>query len=112
MGFEHGEMGGWCAHYIVGGWPDMLIPFIFVSFLLLLSLLLWGGLLAVVIARGGSRIFSIGRGGRGELPHAQEGKAEDILRERFAKGELDVEEYEERLRILRGEHRNYSSPLH
>jgi len=32
-----------------------------------------------------------------------EGSAEEILRQRFARGEIDAEEYEQRLRVLRKE---------
>jgi putative membrane protein len=33
----------------------------------------------------------------------REGSAEETLRQRFARGEIDKEEYEERHRVLRGE---------
>src|SRR5215207_5003011 len=36
-------------------------------------------------------------------PDKREGSAEETLRQRFARGEIDQEEYEERHRILRGE---------
>lgn len=35
--------------------------------------------------------------------HATPTSAQRILAERFARGEIDVEEYQERLRVLRGE---------
>jgi putative membrane protein len=59
---------------------------------MLVPLLFWGGLLAV-IAWAVPRIFSGWHGGG-------EGSAEEVLRRRFAKGEIDAEEYEERLRVL------------
>jgi putative membrane protein len=40
------------------------------------------------------------RGNRGGSPRMQGRLAEEILKERFARGEIDVEEYEERRRIL------------
>jgi uncharacterized membrane protein len=36
-------------------------------------------------------------------PDKREGSAEETLRQRFARGEIDAQEYEERHRILRGE---------
>ena len=36
-------------------------------------------------------------------PDKREDSAEEILRQRFARGEIDQEEYEQRLRILREE---------
>lgn len=84
-GWDGGMMGGWGAF----GWLWMLIPLLF-----------WGGLLAL-IAWVVMRIFPGGPGGsapREGSPHS----AEDTLRERFARGEIDAEEYEQRLRTLRG----------
>lgn len=73
-------MGNWGAF----GWLWMLIPLLF-----------WGGLLTL-IAWVVMRIFP-GAGGGGSMR-----SAEDTLRERFARGEIDAKEYEERLRVLRG----------
>jgi putative membrane protein len=84
-GFDGGMMGDWGAF----GWLWMLLPLLF-----------WGGLLAL-IAWAVVRIFPARRGEGGYTPGA--GSAEETLRERFARGEISVEEYEERLRILRGE---------
>jgi putative membrane protein len=36
-------------------------------------------------------------------PDKSESSAEEILRQRFARGEIDQEEYEQRLRVLREE---------
>jgi putative membrane protein len=81
--------GGMMGNWGVFGWLWMLIPLLF-----------WGGLLAL-IAWAVMRIFPGGRSSSG--PHEGSARsAEDTLRERFARGEIDAEEYEERLRILRG----------
>ncbi len=46
------------------------------------------------------RPFSNQRGGN--RPEAREDSSEEILRERFARGEIDAEEYEHSLEVLRG----------
>lgn len=87
--FDGGMMGqGWG----VFGWLWMLIPLLF-----------WGGLLALIVWAV-MRIFPGGRGGS-EPPEGGVSPAEETLRERFARGEIDAGEYEERLRVLRGEAR-------
>ena len=84
--FDGGMMGqGWG----VFGWLWMLIPLLF-----------WGGILALIVWAV-MRIFPGGHSSSG--PHEGSARsAEDTLRERFARGEIDAEDYEERLRILRG----------
>ena len=87
---------------MMGGWDGGMMG-TFSLLWMLIPLLFWGGLLAL-IAWAVVRIFPIFPGGRGGgMP--REGSvrsAEDILKERFAQGEIDAEEYEERLRVLRG----------
>lgn len=61
---------------------------------MLVPLLFWGGLVAVVVWAV-LRVFPGRHGGA-----ASEGSAEEVLRQRFARGEIDAEEYEERLRVL------------
>jgi uncharacterized membrane protein len=56
-----------------------------------------GGLLAVVVWTV-LRISAVGRHGGGD--GTGEGPAEEVLRQRFASGEIDAEEHEERLRVL------------
>lgn len=77
--------GGWGAF----GWLWMIIPLLF-----------WGGLLTLIVWAV-MRIFP--GGSAGSTPREGSARsAEDTLRERFARGEIDAEEYEERLRVLRG----------
>lgn len=83
-GFDGGMMGEWDTF----GWLGMLIQFLF-----------WGGILAF-IAWAITRFFPGQRGG--EPPGARTDSAEELLRGRFARGEIDAEEYEERRRILSG----------
>jgi len=77
-----GMMGG-------GGWLWMLLPLLF-----------WGGLLAFA-AWALIRIFP-NRGGSDGIS-AREDSAEEILRKRLARGEIDAEEYERTLDVLKGE---------
>jgi putative membrane protein len=65
---------------------------------ILFPLLFWGGIV-FLIAWTVTRIFPRGRGDdRSEGPRDS---AEEILRERFARGEINAEEYERSLEILR-----------
>jgi putative membrane protein len=87
-------MGGWGAF----GWLGMLI-----------TLLFWGGLLVLIIWAVIRIVSAIEH--RASTPphsthnhHAQSGSsAEEILQERFARGEIDSKEFQERRRMLRGE---------
>jgi putative membrane protein len=67
---------------------------------MLLPILFWGGLLAI-IAWAVVRLFPEQRGG--ERSEVRGRWSEEILRERFASGEIDAEEYERSLRVLRNE---------
>jgi uncharacterized membrane protein len=64
----------------------------------LILLLFWGGLVAL-IAWLVVRIFPKDRGDA--RPGAPRNRAEEILRERFARGEITAEEYERALEVLR-----------
>jgi putative membrane protein len=89
------EWGGppWAQHGGGGFWgPWMLIPFLF-----------WVGLLAF-IAWILTRLFPRRRGRDGEAEPPRD-SAEEILRERFARGEVSEGEYLRALEILRGETR-------
>src|SRR5918993_995289 len=75
-GAMEGPMGGWDAGF---WWPFMLVP-----------LLVWFAV----------RVYSRGRGD--SRPGAtKDSSAEEILRERFARGEINAEEYEKSMEILR-----------
>jgi putative membrane protein len=83
-------MGGWGAF----GWLGMLI-----------TLLFWVGVL-VLIVWAVVRIVSALEHRGGTPPHTHGGgmpsaSPEDILKERFARGEIDAKEFEERRRVLR-----------
>ncbi len=76
-------------HMWNGGWygwffgPIMMIVFIGVAAVVVVLLVRWLG------------------GGHGGAPHHARGKTPlDILKERFARGEIDKEEFEERRRVL------------
>ncbi len=82
-----GQVG---PHMWDGGWhgwifgPIMMIVFIAVAVMVVVLLVRW-----------------LGGSGLGAVPHAPSGKAPlEILRERFARGEIDKEEFEERLRVV------------
>jgi uncharacterized membrane protein len=66
---------------------------------ILFPILFWGGIV-FLIAWAVARIFPKGRGD--DRPEAPRDSAEEILRQRFARGEINAEEYERSLEILRG----------
>lgn len=78
--------GGWGGFGLVGG---------------LINVLLLVGLLALVVWVA-LRIFPTQHAG-GDRSGTRTDSAEEILRERFARGEIQVEEYERSLKTLRGE---------
>jgi putative membrane protein len=78
-----GMMGAWSAL----GMGLMMLGVVLVPLLLL------GALIAVIVLA----VTQLGSG------RVHEQSAEETLRQRFARGEIDQEEYEERHRILRGE---------
>ena len=64
---------------------------------MLLPILFWGGLLALIVWAV-VRIFPERRGG--ERSEVRDRSSEEILTERFARGEIDAEEYERSLSVL------------
>jgi putative membrane protein len=79
-------------------WPWILFPILF-----------WGGILTL-IAWIVTRLYPRSRGD--DRHDAPRDSAEEILRERFARGEITAEEYERSLEILRGgtARRTYGDP--
>lgn len=73
------------------GWAWLAMS---VSMLVFWGLVIWG---VVALVRSGSN----GSGGNGSSGSATGRDAEQILRERFARGEIDVEEFERRREFLR-----------
>src|SRR5215211_6613527 len=84
--------GGWGIFGIIG----MLVPLLF-----------FGGLIAVIVwavtQLGSGGHAASGKYASGSAGGVREQSAEEILQQRFARGEIDAEEYEERRRILREE---------
>jgi putative membrane protein len=73
-----------------GGWPGMIFGPLFM--VLVLALVIGGAVLLVRWLAGP---------GSGTAPHQPPPRsALDILRERYARGEIDKEEFEERRRVL------------
>lgn len=68
---------------------------------MLAPLLFWGGLLAFA-AWALMRLFP-NRGGDNGVSGVREESAEEILRKRLARGEIDAEEYESTQEVLRNE---------
>src|ERR671911_375114 len=83
-GAMDGPMGGWDAGF---WWPFILV-----------RLLLWGVFLSLLVWFA-VRVFSRGRGDT--RPGATKDSAGEILRERFARGEINAEEYEKSMRTMR-----------
>lgn len=79
-------MGGWGGFGLLG---------------MLIQLLFFGGFLAL-IAWAITRISPTHRDGEDAHRDTRKDSAEEILRARFARGEMGAEEYEERRRILNG----------
>lgn len=84
MMFWNGNMGGW-------GYVLMVISFV----------LFWGAVIAAVVLLA----RALGPGNRGRnteaAPGPGPGYAENLLAERFARGEIDETEYTSRLSVLR-----------
>jgi putative membrane protein len=93
-----GAIGTFAALAIQGGPPWAGHDGGFWGLWILFPLLFWGGIVFLIVWTV-TRIFPRGRGDdRSEEPRDS---AEEILRERFARGEINAEEYERSLEILR-----------
>ena len=80
---HHPHMGAWGWGGMIFG-PIMMIVFVAVAVVMVVLLVRW-----------------LGGPGHGVALHSPPGKTHlDILKERFAKGEIDKEEFEERRRVL------------
>ncbi len=71
------------------GWGHML-------FGSLMMILFWGGIILLIVLV----VRWLGGGSVRETPQPPRNKALDVLKERFARGEIDKEEFEERSRLL------------
>ncbi len=80
-GWGHGWDWGW-GHMLGGG---------------LMMILFWGGIILVIVFA----VRALGGGSsQGATPAESRNKALEILQERFARGEIDKDEFEERKRLL------------
>jgi len=83
--FEHGMMGPWMMTGF-GGWSMMGIVW-----LVIIGLIVW---LVVSLVRGSGHGTAVGQTGG-------DAKALEILKTRYARGEIDKTEYEEKLKDLK-----------
>jgi putative membrane protein len=81
---------------MMGGWGVFGM-----AWMVLLPLLFIGGPIALAV--WAVMVLGSGRRDAGSAGDVHEQSAEEIVRQRFARGEIDAEEYEERRRILREE---------
>ena len=98
--FGSGQMMGQ-GGMMGGGWGVFGM-----AWMLLLPLLFIGGPIALAVwavMMLASRGHASGEHTAGSAGEVHEQSAEETLRQRFARGEIDAEEYEERRRILREE---------
>lgn len=78
-------------HYGMGwGWGHMF----FGSFMMVLF---WGSIIVLIVV---AVRYLVRGSSHGAMPPASRGNALGILEERFARGEIDKEEFEERRRLL------------
>lgn len=76
-----------------------------ISFFGIITMLLPLLVLLVLVAVIVWAVRRLGPGRMSSSAGVNEPSAEEILRQRFARGEIDTEEYKERRRILNEEHR-------
>lgn len=80
-------MMGWAGGWGIGGWIAMS----------LMMLVFWGGLIALVVllVRGGFR------SDQATITTSPERDADQVLAKRFARGEIDEDEFTRRSEVLR-----------
>jgi putative membrane protein len=92
---QGGGAGGYGYHPHMGGewgWGGMFLgPLFGILFIAAIAV-------AIILV-----IRAIGGGVESRRPRSGGGTALDILDERFARGEIDIQEYEDRKRVLTGE---------
>ena len=74
----------------MGGWPGWV-------FMSLAMIVFWGGLIAL-----GVWAFRSAGGSRGDRPESRPNRAMKVLEERYARGEIDQQEFEQRRTVLKG----------
>jgi putative membrane protein len=84
--------GYWGPHMMWGGWFHMFFGF--------LMMLLFLGIIVVLVVMGVRWLSRSEHSPFRQGPHQGERRALDILKERLARGEIDVAEFEERRRAL------------
>ncbi len=90
---------------MMGGWGGFGFAGILVNLLLLVGIL-------AIAAWGLAAVLRV-RGAGGNVPQRGAGSAEEILRNRFARGEMSAEEYARSINVLHGEpaHASYEEYL-
>jgi putative membrane protein len=83
-------MNTWGGHYVAGNAAGMMFPGLTV--MLLWIAIVVGIVYLVLYVRRNSKFVPI---------EQESSRAEEILRERFARGEVDREDFEERIKALR-----------
>lgn len=91
MGYGDGMMGGWSGSSMMGGWSPI---WSILALILVLAAAASVALLAAWLVRRGAAP-------QGGAPRGRQ-EAGEILRRRFAAGEIDDEEYRRRLTVLEG----------
>lgn len=91
MGYGDGMMGGWNGNSMMGGWS---LTWSILSLVLVLAAAASVAMLFVwLVRRAPAAQGGVGRGGQ---------EAGEILRRRFAAGDIDDEEFRRRLTVLDG----------
>lgn len=99
------RIGDWSGGSWSMGWPDLALVLLFVLLLAALVLAVWrSGARATSDRPRSAEDLLRERYARGELTQQQYREAlVDALKDRYVRGEVDLEEYEARLALLLGE---------